>query len=203
MSEEVKKENIEVSEVASDVVKEEKKRRSDFKHDRKPNDRRERKPKINDEFDKELVAIRRVARVVKGGRKLRFSALVVVGNRKGTIGVGIGKAKEVPLAIEKATLQAKNNLQQINIVNGTIAHEAVGKYGTSKILMFPGKEGCGVIAGGSARAVLELAGIKDIVTKIHGSSNKINCVRATVKALTSIRTREQIAALRGKSVDEI
>ncbi len=202
--ENVKNVNVEATEVvSSDIVKEERKRRDDSRHDRRPNDRRERVAKQEDEFDKELVAVRRVTKVVKGGRTMRFSALVVVGNHKGTIGVGTGKAKEVPEAIDKATLQAKNNLKKINIVNGTIPHNAIGKYGTSQIIMFPGKEGCGIIAGGSARAVLELAGIKDIVTKIHGSTNKTNCVRATVKALSSIRTREEIAAVRGKSVDEI
>lgn len=202
MSEEIKNEKIEISNVIPDVVKEEKKRRNDFRNEKKFNERRER-VKHEEEFDKELVSVRRVARVVKGGRKLRFSALVVVGNRKGMIGIGTGKAKEVPAAIDKATLQAKNNLKKINIVNGTIPHDSMGKYGTSKIIMFPGKEGCGIIAGGSARAVLELSGIKDIVTKIHGSTNKINCVKATVEALTSIRTKEEIAALRGKAVDEI
>jgi small subunit ribosomal protein S5 len=199
---EIKNQNVEVTDVASDIVKDEKKRREDVKHNRKF-DKHEKVVKEKDEFDKELVAVRRVTKVVKGGRTMRFSALVVVGNRKGLIGVGTGKAREVPGAIDKATLQAKNNLKKINIVNGTIAHESVGKYGTSKIMMFPGKDGCGVIAGGSARAVIELAGIKDIVTKIHGSTNKINCVKATVKALTSIRTKEEIAAARGKSVDEI
>jgi small subunit ribosomal protein S5 len=197
-----KEQNIEVVETASDIVKDEKKRREDFRHDRKNNERRER-AKQEDEFDKELVDVRRVAKVVKGGKTMRFSALVVVGNRKGLIGIGTGKAREVPTAIDKATMQAKNNLKKVNIVNGTIPHEIIGKYGSSRITMFPGKDGCGVIAGGSARPIIELAGIKDIVTKIHGSSNKINCVRATLKALTSIRTREEVAAVRGKPVEEI
>jgi small subunit ribosomal protein S5 len=203
---EVKKEQVEAINNVTDVVKDEKKRREDLKredrHDRKP-ERRERTRREESEFDKVLVSVRRVTKVVKGGRTMRFSALVVVGDHKGTIGMGTGKAKEVPSAIDKATLQAKNNLKKINIVNGTIPHESVGKYGTSKILMFPGKEGCGVIAGGSARAVLELSGIKDIVTKIHGSTNKINCVKATVKALTGIRTKEEVAAARGKAASEI
>lgn len=186
----------------SDIVKDEKKRREDFKHDRRNNERRERAKK-EDEFDKELVAIRRVAKVVKGGKTMRFSALVVVGNHKGLIGMGTGKAREVPVAIDKATMQAKNNLKKVNIVNGTIPHEIIGKYCSSQITMFPGKEGCGVIAGGSARSVIELTGIKDIVTKIHGSTNKINCVRATLKALTSIRTKEEVSAVRGKPVEEI
>lgn len=200
--EEIKKENVEVAEVVTDVVREERKKREDFKREHRPNDRRERIKK-EEEFDKELVAVRRVTKVVKGGRTMRFSALVVVGDHKGTIGIGTGKAREVPGAIDKATLQAKNNLKKVNIVGRTIPHSATGKYGTSQIVMFPGKDGCGVIAGGSARAVIELAGIKDIVTKIHGSTNKINCVKATVKALTSTRTKEEVAAVRGKAVSEI
>lgn len=166
-------------------------------------DREDRPRKEDDGFDKILVQIRRVTKVVKGGRTMRFSAVVVVGNRKGSVGIGTGKAGEVPVAIDKATMAAKKNLKQVTILNGTIAHETIASYGTSKVLMLPAKEGTGIIAGGGARSVLELAGIKDIVTKIHGSTNKLNCVKATIKGLTSIRTKEQIAALRGKSVEEI
>ena len=199
--EEIKNENVEVTaEVANEVVKTERRKRDDFKRERKGGERRERK---QDEFDKTLVAVRRVTKVVKGGRTMRFSALVVVGNRKGQVGIGTGRAKEVPAAIDKATLQARNNLVNVNIVNGTIPHDIVGKYGTSKVLMFPAKEGCGVIAGGGTRAVLELAGVKDIVTKIHGSTNKINCVKATLKGLTALRTKEEVALARRKSVSEI
>lgn len=167
--------------------------------------RREERPKReeNDGFDKSLVAVRRVTKVVKGGRTMRFSAMVVVGNRQGLVGVGIGKAAEVPNAIDKATACAKRNLKKIALVEGTIPHETEGKYGTCKILLLPAKEGTGVIAGGAARIVLELAGVKDIVTKIHGSTNKINAVKATLKGLLSLRTREQIAALRGKNPEEI
>ncbi len=202
MNEEIKNENVEIAENTTDVVKEERKKRDDFKRDRKQGDRRERK-REDSEFDKTLVSVRRVTKVVKGGRTMRFSALVVIGDHKGTVGIGTGRAKEVPAAIDKATLQAKQNLKKINIVNGTIPHDVVGKYGTSKVLMLPAKQGSGVIAGGSARAVLELAGIKDIVTKIHGSTNKINCVRATLKGLQSLRTKEEVALARGKSVGEI
>lgn len=202
MSEELN-ENVEpVVEVNNEIVKDEKKRRDDFRKDRRQ-DRRERKPREESEFDKVLVSVRRVTKVVKGGRTMRFSAVVVVGDRKGNVGIGTGKAKEVPAAIDKATLQAKTNMVKINIVNGTIPHETIGKYGTSKVLMLPAKEGTGIIAGGSSRAVIELAGIKDIVTKIHGSTNKINCVRATLKGLSSIRTVEQVARLRGKNPEEI
>ena len=173
----------------------------EFKKTRGP---REERPRREEEgFDKNLVAVRRVTKVVKGGRTLRFSAVVVVGDHKGNVGMGIGKAKEVPVAIDKATMAAKKDMKPINIVNGTIPHEIVGKYGTSKILMLPAKQGSGIIAGGGARAVLELAGVQDIVTKIHGSTNKINSVRATLNGLRAVRTKEQIAALRGKSVEEI
>ena len=173
----------------------------EFKKTRGP---REERPRREEEgFDKNLVAVRRVTKVVKGGRTLRFSAVVVVGDHKGNVGMGIGKAKEVPVAIDKATMAAKKDMKPINIVNGTIPHEITGKYGTSKILMLPAKQGSGIIAGGGARAVLELAGVQDIVTKIHGSTNKINSVRATLNGLRAVRTKEQIAALRGKSVEEI
>ena len=155
------------------------------------------------EFDKKLVDVRRVAKVVKGGRTLRFSALVVVGNKNGLVGVGNGKANEVPEAIEKATASAKRHLISVPIVGTTIPHNIVGKFGSSNVHMFPAPEGTGVIAGGSARAVVELAGIKDIVTKAHGSNNKINGVKATIEGLKLLRTKEEVAALRGKNVDEI
>ncbi len=170
----------------------------------KKGDRRERAPRKEDsEFDKRVVSVRRVTKVVKGGRTLRFSALVVVGDGKGKVGLGIGKGREVSQAIEKATIVAKKNMKLINIVNGTIPHETVGKFSSTNILMLPAKPGTGVIAGGAARSVLELSGIKDIVTKIHGSTNKINCVKACMNGLLSVRTKEEIAARRGKSVDEI
>lgn len=203
MSEEIKKDEIPVTENVTDIVKEEKKRREDYKKDKKQQSERRERKREESEFDKALVSVRRVTKVVKGGRTMRFSALVVVGDRKGTVGIGTGRAKEVPSAIDKATIQAKNNLKKINVINGTIPHDIVGKYGTSKVLMLPAKQGSGVIAGGSARAVLELAGIKDIVTKIHGSTNKINCVKATIRGLLSLRTKEGVALARGKSVEEI
>lgn len=168
------------------------------------NDRRERAPKKEaSEFDKRVVSVRRVTKVVKGGRTLRFSALVVVGDGKGRVGLGLGKSKDVSSAIEKATTIAKRNVKLIPIVDGTIPHENVGKFSATSILLLPAKQGTGVIAGGSARSVIELAGIKDIVTKTHGSSNKINCVKATMNGLLSLRTKEEIARRRGKSVEEI
>ncbi len=167
--------------------------------------REDRKPKVveNDGFDKRLVEVRRVTKVVKGGRTLRFSALVVVGNKKGLVGYGLGKAAEVSVAVEKATQAAKKNLIKVPMVNGTIPHEIVGKYSSTKILMLPSKQGTGVIAGGAARSILELSGLKDITTKTHGSTNKINGVKATINGLTSLRTAEQIAAFRGKTVEEL
>ena len=168
-----------------------------------------RKPKApetrreDSEFDKKLVEVRRVAKVVKGGRTMRFSALVVVGNKNGLVGLGIGKSGEVSEAVEKATANAKKNLISVPIVGTTIPHEIIGKFGASSVHMFPAPQGTGVIAGGSARAVVELAGIKDIVTKAHGSNNKINGVRATIEGLKLLRTREEVAALRGKAPEEI
>lgn len=173
------------------------------KFEKKERPRREMTRREDDGIEKNLVAVRRVTKVVKGGRTMRFSALVVVGDKKGKVGLGIGKASEVPAAIDKATAVAKKNMIQVAIVEGTIPHEMVGKYGTAKVHMFPAKQGTGVIAGGSARSVLELAGIKDVVTKIHGSTNKINCVKATINGLKEMRTKEQVAAMRGLPVEEI
>lgn len=171
------------------------------KGDRKDRDRAPRKEAS--EFDKRVVCVRRVTKVVKGGRTLRFSALVVVGDGKGRVGIGIGKSKDVTSSIEKATTIAKRNMKLIPIVDGTIPHENMGKFSSTSILMLPAPEGTGVIAGGSARAVIELAGIKNIVTKTHGSSNKINCVKATMNGLLSLRTKEEIARRRGISVEQI
>ena len=164
-----------------------------------------RKPRVEekDEFDKKLLEVRRVTKVVKGGRTMRFAALVVVGDKKGRVGMGTAKAAEVPMAVEKATKAAKKNLVTVPVVNGTIPYEAIGKFSTTRIIMLPSKAGTGVIAGGAARSVFELAGYTDITSKIHGSTNKINTVRATLNALKNMRTAEQIAMLRGKSVEEL
>ena len=173
------------------------------KRSEKPNNRREKPVRVDDGMDKRLVHVRRVTKVVKGGRTMRFSALVVIGDGKGNVGMGIGKAGEVPIAIDKATVVAKKNMRKIPVVNGTIPHETVGKFSTTNILMLPAEEGHGVIAGGAARAVLEVAGVNNIVTKIHGSTNRINVVRATINGLLTLKTREEIAARRGKKPEEI
>lgn len=156
-----------------------------------------------EEFKKELVAVNRVTKVVKGGRTMRFSALVVVGDENGKVGIGMGKAAEVPEAIEKATQTAKKHMITVPLNGTTIPHEVIGKFGRGSVLMLPASEGTGVIAGGSVRAVLELAGIKNIRTKSYGSNNKINCVKATLEGLKALKTAEQVAALRGKTVEEI
>lgn len=173
------------------------------KREDKPNNRRERPVKVDDGLDKRLVKVRRVTKVVKGGRTMRFSALVVVGDGKGNVGMGIGKAGEVPIAIDKATVAGKKAMKKVALVEGTIPHETVGKFGTTSILMMPAPVGHGVIAGGAARAVLEATGVKNIVTKIHGSTNAINVVKATLNGLYSLKTREEIAARRGKKPEEI
>ncbi|MCX4286750.1 MAG: 30S ribosomal protein S5 [Clostridia bacterium] len=152
---------------------------------------------------KKLVAVNRVTKVVKGGRTMRFSALCVVGDGKGMVGIGMAKAAEVPQAIEKANLRAKKAMVKIALVDTTIPHEAIGKFGRGKVLLMPAQPGTGVIAGGPVRNVLEAVGIKDIRTKSYGSNNPINCVKATFDGLTQLRTREHIAELRGKRVDEI
>ncbi|MBQ8909168.1 MAG: 30S ribosomal protein S5 [Clostridia bacterium] len=168
------------------------------------NDRKDRAPRREaSDLDKKVVCVRRVTKVVKGGRTLRFSALVVVGDKKGKVGLGIGKSKDVTSAIDKATTIARRNMRLIPIIDGTIPHETVGKFSATNILLLPAPEGTGVIAGGSARSVIELAGIRNIVTKKHGSSNKINVVKATMEGLLSLKTKEEIARRRGKSVEEI
>ncbi len=155
------------------------------------------------ELKEKVVAINRVAKVVKGGRTFRFSAVVVVGDEQGHVGVGNGKAAEVPDAIKKAIEDAKKNLVEVAIVGTTIPHEYVGKFGSASVILKPAAEGTGVIAGGSVRPVLELAGYKDIRTKVNGTNNPRNVVYATINALENMSTIEQIAKKRGKKVEEI
>lgn len=183
--------------------KEFKKENKEFKKsDRKP--RRENRPaKVEDEFDKKTVDINRISKTVKGGRKPRFNAIVCVGNHNGKVGIGMGKASEVTLAIEKATVDAKRHVIDVALKGTTIPHEIDGIFETTKIIMMPSSEGNGVIAGGAVRDVVELAGIKDITTKLYGSNNPVNCVKATFEGLKQLRTAEQIAHLRGVSVEKL
>lgn len=195
-------ENVIVAPETVETEKQQKQERTNRgkKFERRP--RRDRNEK-SDGLDKKMVCVNRISKTVKGGRKMRFNAVVVVGDRNGRVGVGMGKAAEVTLAIEKATSDAKRHLVNVSLRGTTIPHEIVGRFETTKILMMPSKEGSGVIAGGAVRDVVDLAGIKDITTKSYGSNNPVNCVKATFDGLMKLRNAEQIAAIRGKSVEEI
>lgn len=155
------------------------------------------------DLKEKVVHIGRVTKVVKGGRNFRFAALVVVGDENGHVGVGMGKSIEIPEAIRKGVEDAKKNLVSVEIVGTTVPHSIDGIFGTGRVLIMPATEGTGVIAGGPARAVLELAGLKDVRAKSLGSNNPSNMVKATINGLAHLRTAEQIAQLRGKSVEEI
>ena len=167
--------------------------------------RRDRRDRMEEppEFEEKLVAVNRVTKTVKGGRNMRFSALIVIGDKKGRVGIGMGKAVEIPEAIRKASEAAKKNLVTISTKDTSIPHETVGRFGTAKVVLLPAPEGTGVIAGGPARAGLELCGVKDNRTKSYGTNNPINTVKATLEGLKALRTAEQVAKLRGKTVEEI
>ncbi|UUD37099.1 30S ribosomal protein S5 [Mycoplasmopsis californica] len=177
---------------------------------RAPRDKqRDTKPQLrkknDNEFSEKVIDIARVTKVVKGGRNFSFSAFVVVGNKKGSVGYGHGKSKEVPDAIKKAVKDARNHLVEVPLIKNktTIPHEITSKFLSSKVILKPAPKGKGIIASGSVRAVVELAGYSDIVTKTYGSRSKANVVKATLKALKMLRTPEQIAALRDKKLEEI
>ena len=155
------------------------------------------------ELEEKVVFINRVTKVVKGGRNFRFSALVVVGDENGHVGVGTGKSIEIPEAIKKGIEDAKKNMVSVAIVGTTVPHEIYGRFGTGKVLIMPAKEGTGVIAGGPARSVLELAGVKDVLSKSLGSSTKINAARATLNALKAQKSPDHVAYLRDKKVEEL
>ncbi|MEO3711653.1 30S ribosomal protein S5 [Roseateles flavus] len=165
-------------------------------------------PRVQDEgrddgLREKMIAVNRVTKVVKGGRTLSFAALTVVGDGDGRIGMGKGKAKEVPVAVQKAMESARRNMVKVNLRNGTIHHNVVGEHGASRVMMAPAPAGTGVIAGGPMRAVFEVMGVTDIVTKSHGSTNPYNMVRATLDALKRSTTAAEVAAKRGKTVEEI
>ena len=162
--------------------------------------RNDRNREENDGLTKKLIAVNRVTKTVKGGRNMRFSALVVVGDGMGKVGLGMGKAAEVPEAIEKATQQAKHNIEQMSLKGNTIPHATTGKFGRGQVLLLPAEEGSGVIAGGAVRMVLEVAGVKDIRTKSLGSNNPINSAKATIEGLRTLRNADEIAKLRGVEV---
>ena len=149
------------------------------------------------EWTESVVAIRRCAAVVKGGRRFSFNALVVVGNGRGQVAWGYGKANEVPPAVEKGVKDAHKQMHKVNLRGGTIPHQVIGKFGAARVIMIPASPGTGVIAGGAVRAVVQASGITDILTKSYGSTNKLNIVKATINALTQLRTKDEVARLRG------
>ena len=177
-------------------------RNNDSKNNKRKPKRTFDKPKSD--LEEKVIFINRVTKVVKGGRQFRFAATVVVGNRKGKVGIGLGKAKEMPDAVKKATQQASKNLINVELIdNRTIAHEVIVKEGAVRVMLKPAKEGTGVKAGGPVRDVLELAGVKDVLSKSLGSSTKVNMARATLNALKMQKSPSHVAALRGKTVEEI
>ena len=165
--------------------------------------KQKREPKNNKTFEELVIEVKSVVKVTQGGRQRRFSATVVVGDKNGTVGIGIGKAAEVPDAIKKAIQEAKKNLVEVPIVGTTVPHEFIGEFGSAKVMLKPAKVGTGLITGGSVRPVLELAGYRDVRTKVIGTNNPRNVVYATIEGLKNMRTIEQVAKKRNKKVDEI
>ena len=203
MNEEVKNENVQTVENTS---KENSNVRTDKRNNnnRRPRRNNNNNAKPKTDLEEKVIDIKRVTKVVKGGRQFRFSATVVVGNRKGKVGLGIGKAKEMPDAVKKATQAANRNLINVELIdNRTISHEIIQKEGAVRVMLKPATEGTGVKAGGPVRDVLELAGVKDVLSKCLGSRTKINMARATLNALANQKSPAHVAKLRGKTVEEI
>lgn len=196
-------ETVEATEVSENVETAENKKEANGRARRPRRDGNRRPEKVSDGLEKRMVNLNAISKVTKGGKTLRYDALMVVGDKNGKVGIGLAKALDVTQAIEKATLVAKKNMINVCIDGTTIPHDIIGKFGTTKVIMMAAKEGKGIIAGGVVRDVVELAGIKDITTKLYGSNNPVNCVKAAFEGLKALRTAEEIAALRGKSVDEI
>ena len=197
----MEKEIEKVEEVATEKVEKTERKPRQTKENKEKRAPRQRQQKL---YEEEVISIGRVTKVTKGGRHFRFSAVVVVGDRKGKVGHGTGKSNEVPDAIKKASQAAAKNIVNVSVVEErTIPHEAMGVCGASKVMLKPAAKGTGVKAGGPVRAVLEMAGIKDILSKSLGSSTKVNMAYATLEALKSQRTIEEVARLRGKKVEEI
>lgn len=198
----MEKENEKVEEVKSTEKVEKTERKP--RQSKEKNDRRQPRQRQQKLYEEEVISIGRVTKVTKGGRHFRFSAVVVVGDRKGKVGLGTGKSNEVPDAIKKASQAAAKNVIKVSIVEDrTIPHEAIGVCGASRVMLKPATKGTGVKAGGPVRSVLEMAGVKDILSKSLGSSTKVNMAYATLEALKSQKTVEEVARLRGKKVEEI
>ena len=196
-------ETVEATEVSENVETAENKKEANGRARKPRRDGNRRPEKVSDGLEKRMVNLNAISKVTKGGKTLRYDALMVVGDKNGKVGIGMAKALDVTQAIEKATLVAKKNMINVCIDGTTIPHDIIGKFGTTKVIMMAAKEGKGIIAGGVVRDVVELAGIKDITTKLYGSNNPVNCVKAAFEGLKALRTAEEIAALRGKTVDEI
>lgn len=181
-------------------------KRNDMPRGKRPFNKGKRplREKKKDDIEDRTVYVNKVCKTVKGGRKLRFASIIVAGDKKGHVGMGTGKAKEVPDGIKKASERARKTLISVPMVKGnTIPHEIIGRHGACRVFLKPAPEGTGIVAGGPVRVVLELAGIRNIYSKVYGSKTAINMVRATVNAIESLKTVEQVAALRGKAVNEI
>ncbi len=205
MAEEIKVEAVEGAETATvaEAPAQTENKKEFNKNGRRPRRDSRRPEKVSDGLEKRMVSLNPVTKVTKGGKTMRYDALMVVGDKNGKVGVGLAKANDVTNAIEKATIAAKKNMITVCLDGTTIPHDVIGKFCTTKVIMKPSVEGKGVIAGGAVRDVVELAGIRDITTKLYGSNNPVNCVKATFEGLKALRSAEQIAALRGKTVDEI